>query len=129
MLPTIDLDYLKTVAPGHSIVNDGGMTCVLVPSFPLPEGFDRPCVDLLLRLAPGYPDVQPDMWWFNPAALRIDGVVIPATQATEGFFGRQWQRWSRHLNPGQWRPGIDSLQSYFTLIRKELLAAAPAKVA
>lgn len=101
------------------------MVCVVVPSYSLPGGFCQPTADLLVRLAPGYPDVAPDMWWFDPPVQRSDGQQIAATESREGHLGRQWQRWSRHLQPGQWRSGIDSLQSYFALIRKELLAASP----
>jgi hypothetical protein len=125
MLPPIDLEYLRDKAPSHTVLSEGGMMCVLVPSYALPKGFDRDCSDLLLRLAPGYPDVPPDMWWFDPPVRRTDGVEIPATQSREGHLGRQWQRWSRHLQPGQWRSGVDSLQSFFALVRKELLAAVP----
>jgi hypothetical protein len=125
MLPAIDLEYLQDKAPGHQVLNAGGVTCVLIPGYALPKGFDQPVADLLLRLAPGYPDVQPDMWWFDPPVRRNDGAEIPATQARESHLGRQWQRWSRHLQAGQWRSGLDSLASYFALIRKELLAAAP----
>jgi hypothetical protein len=125
MLPPIDLEHLQTRAPGHAISSEAGMICILLPGFPLPPGFDRSTADLLLRLAPGYPDVAPDMWWFDPPIRRTDGVEIPATQARERHLGRQWQRWSRHLGPGQWRSGVDSLESYLALVRKELRTAAP----
>lgn len=125
MLPPIDLEHLKDRAPGHALSSEAGMTCVLIPGFPLPKGFDRPEADLLLRLSPGYPDVQPDMWWFYPAVRRADGAEIPATQVRERHLGRDWQRWSRHLNTGQWRSGIDSLESYLAIIRRELNVVAP----
>lgn len=125
MLPPYDLEYLQARAPDHQVMNEGGMVCVLVPSYPLPEGFNQQKSDLLVRLAPGYPDVKPDMWWFDPPIRRIDNQTIPATESMEGHLGRQWQRWSRHLNDGQWRSGIDSLESYFALIRNELLKASP----
>lgn len=125
MLPAHDQEFLKETAPNHQVVNDSGMVCVVVPSYGLPGGFNNQASDLLLRLAPGYPDVAPDMWWFHPPVLRADGQQIPATESQEGHLGKQWQRWSRHLEPGQWRSGIDSLQSYFALIRKELLKASP----
>jgi hypothetical protein len=85
--------------------------------------------DLLLRLSPGYPDVPPDMWWFNPAVRRADGRPIAATESQEAYFGRTWQRWSRHLNSGQWRAGVDSIESYLALVRKELELAARALAA
>jgi hypothetical protein len=125
VLPSHDIEYLNAKAPGHQVTTEGGVICVVVPAYSLPKGFDREACDLLIRLAPGYPDVPPDMWWFDPAVRRTDGAEIPATQSREGHLGRQWQRWSRHFTAGQWRSGIDSLQSYFALIRKELLKAAP----
>ena len=125
MLPQIDLDCLAERAPGHSISSEGGMTCVVIPEFPLGVGFDRPAADLLLRLAPGYPDVAPDMWWFSPQVRRIDGATIRATETRERHLGREWQRWSRHLHPGQWRSGVDSIESYLAIVRRELASAAP----
>ncbi len=96
------------------------MTCVLFPGFDLPGGFDRPQSDLLLRLSAGYPDVPPDMWWLDPPVRRANGQSIPATEVTEHFLGRSWQRWSRHLAAGQWKSGIDGLESFLALVRREL---------
>ena len=64
------------------------------------------------------------MWWFNPAIMRPDGQAISQTQVSEQYLGRVWQRWSRHLQPGQWQPGVDSLKSYVALVAKELKTAA-----
>jgi hypothetical protein len=125
MLPQADLDHLRARALEHSISVEAGMTCVCIPRFPLPAGFDRSEVDLLLRLSAGYPDVPPDMWWFTPSVRRLDGTEIPATQSQERHLGRDWQRWSRHLAPGQWRSGVDSLESYLAIVRREVAAAAP----
>lgn len=129
MLPAHDMDYLKELSPDASVTSEAGMVCVLIPSFPLPAGFDRPTADLLVRLATGYPDVAPDMWWFDPPVKRIDGATIPATESRERHLNREWQRWSRHLQPGQWKSGIDCLESYIALVRKELEAARPAVMA
>ena len=124
MLPADDRAYLADRFPGFSETVEGGMLCVVLPGFPLPDGLTPDRADLLLRLAPGYPEVQPDMWWFEPAALRADGKAIPATRVTEHYFGKQWQRWSRHLEPHQWRPGVDSIQTFLALVKKDLAAAA-----
>jgi hypothetical protein len=129
MLPPIDQEYLQARSPGHLVSLDGGMIAIVIPSFPLPNGFTATSADLLLRLAPGYPDVQPDMWWFTPAIRRTDGQVITATESQEVHLDRTWQRWSRHLNPNQWRSGIDSLESYLAIVRKELETAARARAA
>jgi hypothetical protein len=129
MLPPIDQAHLDERAPNSTVTNDGSAICVVIPDFQLPAGMTRTTSNLLLRLSPGYPDVAPDMWWFSPGVCRVDGQVIQATEVEEVHLGRTWQRWSRHLDPGQWRSGIDSLESYLSLVQRELLAAAWARAA
>jgi hypothetical protein len=107
---------------------EANMTCVQFPNFALPLGFDRPQSNLLLRLSPGYPDVPPDMWWFDPPVRRADGQVIPATEVIEHHLGRTWQRWSRHFAAGQWKSGIDGLESFMALVRRELEKSVPVLV-
>jgi hypothetical protein len=103
------------------------MTCIVLRAFRLPPGFDRTQSDLLLRLSAGYPDVAPDMWWFDPPIRRTDNQPIPATQVIERHVGRSWQRWSRHFVAGQWRSGIDGLESFLALIRRELERSVPVR--
>ena len=55
MLPPHDAEHLSDRAPDHSVTSEAGMICVVLPNFPLPQGFDRQSADLLLRLSPGYP--------------------------------------------------------------------------
>ncbi len=64
--------------------------------------------------------MPPDMWWFSPAIRLADGRTVQATEVIERHLGKDWQRWSRHFNAGQWRSGIDSLESFLALIRREL---------
>jgi len=105
------------------------MTCVVLHDFPLPSGLNVSTSDLLLRLSPGYPDVPPDMWWFGTPIGRTDGQLIPATNVVEHYLGRSWQRWSRHLSSGQWRSGVDGIENYVALIRRELERSVPVAVA
>jgi hypothetical protein len=103
---------------------ESGMTCVVIKSWQLPAGYDRSESDLLLRLPAGFPDVAPDMWWFGPAVKLATGAAIQATELVENYLGREWQRWSRHFQPGQWRSGVDGLQSFLALIQHELVRCA-----
>ena len=119
-LPASDMKYLAERGIEHRVSLEANMICVVLPNFTLPGGLDRARSDLLLRLNAGYPDVAPDMWWFDPPIRRADATMIEATQAMENHLGRIWQRWSRHFNAGQWRSGIDGLESFLALIRKEL---------
>jgi Prokaryotic E2 family E len=129
MLPLNDQEFLRESFAGHQLVREGTVVCVIIPAFALGGGFTAPQADLLLRLPAGYPDVPPDMWWFSPAVQRKDGRPIAATQVREHHLSRDWQRWSRHLGAGQWRSGIDGLQSYLALVKRELATAAAAAAA
>lgn len=119
-LPSVDDEYLRDRGLTFEVTAEQGLICVLITTYELPAGYNAPDADLMLRLNPGYPDVPPDMWWFSPSIHRVDGQTIPATEVVEMHVGRQWQRWSRHLSAGQWQSGIDGIESYLALIRREL---------
>jgi hypothetical protein len=129
MLPERDIRYLADRGLRYEISSDQGMTCLVVKEWPLPAGLGPGQVDLMLRLAPGYPDIPPDMWWFSPSITCHNGRPIQGTQVTEMYLGRTWQRWSRHLPTGVWRSGVDGLESFFAVIRADVavcVAGAPA---
>lgn len=120
MLPPNDSQYLSDRQIPYTLATEAGMQCITLPVFALPEGYDRANSDLLLRLHLGYPDIPPDMWWFDPPIRPANGRVIPATELIEHYLGRSWQRWSRHLPAGQWKSGIDGIESYLALIKQDL---------
>ena len=124
LLPPGDEAFLSAKGMAYEVSQEAGFTCVLFPGWPLPAGFTLSSSDLLLRLSPGYPDVPPDMWWFSPDVLRADGQPIPAADVHEEHLARTWQRWSRHLNAGQWLPGQDALESFLALIARDVHACA-----
>lgn len=123
MLPPNDKEYLAERYPQYSVSDESEMTCVVIPEFELPAGFNQKSADLLIRLAPGYPDVAPDMWWFAPSIQRVDQRPIPCTDVNQCYLGKTWQRWSRHLGQGLWQSGIDSIQSYISIVQKDLKSA------
>ena len=124
MLPSDDHAYLAQKYPTFAQSSEAGMLCVVLPNYLLPTGLAPHQADLLLRLSPSYPDVPPDMWWFRPAVHRVDGGAIPNADVTEQCLGKTWQRWSRHLDPNQWRPGADSLRTYLAILNSDLTLAA-----
>jgi hypothetical protein len=115
MLAERDMAYLADRWPDHELHEDGGGVAVILPAFELPPKFGPRVVEMLLRLPFGFPDSQPDMFWVYPH-VTIAGHAPAAAQVVEQLLGRPWQRFSRHLAPGVWRPGIDDLQRYVALI-------------
>ena len=122
-LPQRDRDFLADAQITYREFTDG-MINIELTRFPLPPGYQVSEANVLLRLAPAYPDAPPDMWWIEPHLTRVDGRAIPATELTETHDGRAWQRWSRHLDGNSWRPGIDGLESYIRVLRTDLVSAA-----
>lgn len=124
-LPEPDIAFLNQQDAAFEVAVESGMTCVVLNEWSLPAGFDRATTDLLVRLNPGYPDVQPDMWWFDPPVHLANGESLPATGVVEQHLGRSWQRWSRHFTAGQWQAGVDGLESFLALIRNDLVRSVP----
>jgi hypothetical protein len=124
VLPAPDAEYLSTRSAKHEVSAERGMTCLVLQGFPLPPGYDRTEADLLVRLPAGYPDIPPDMWWFDPPVRLASGASAPATEHSESHLGRTWQRWSRHLKKEQWQSGVDGLESFLALIGEELRRCA-----
>ncbi len=123
-LPEADREYLDRGGYSYRVFEEGGLLNVELLHFPLPAGLNAPSASVLFRLSPSYPDTPPDMWWIIPHLTPVNGGVIPATELIETIDGRNWQRWSRHLDQTSWRSGIDGLESYVRILRNELTAAA-----
>lgn len=118
MLPERDHAFLTGHHAGHRIVRDGGEVAVVLPDFQLPAGFSPRTVELLLLIPFGYPDSPLDMFWVSPHVTLHR--AVPAATSDEVHLGRTWQRFSRHLPPGTWRPGVDGIQSYLATVMKVL---------
>ena len=128
MLSDGDEAYLRRRGFDYEVIEEGQMFSLIIRGFRLPEGYEPPVVDLLLRLPGGFPDAAPDMYWTHPTVRYLTGEAPPATGNRLDYQGRTWQRWSRHLAVA-WRPGIDNLQTYLRLIRTDLEKGAPAVAA
>lgn len=122
-IPERDAAFLRERGFDWETVPDpAGSSCVVVRGFPV-DGFSPERTDLMVRIPPQYPMTPLDMWYCDPPIrIAATGQFAPASEVMEAHVGRTWQRFSRHLNGG-WRPGIDGLRSYFTLIQRELQGA------
>jgi hypothetical protein len=121
-IPERDATFLRERGFDWEMIPDpAGSYCVIVRSFLVSAGgFAPDRTDLMVRIPPQYPMTPLDMWYCDPPIrVAATGQFAPASEVMEAHIGRTWQRFSRHLNGG-WRPGIDSLRSFFTLIQREL---------
>jgi hypothetical protein len=100
-------------------------SCLVIKGFDVSAGgFAPAATDLMIRILAGYPMTPLDMWYCDPPIrLRATGQYAPASDYVETHAGRNWQRFSRHLNQTPWQPGVDSLRSFFVHIQRELQGA------
>jgi len=120
LLPDVDIEFLD--AKGYRVTERAvaNWIHVIVHEFALPAAYVPTVCDLLVRLPPGYPNANPDMFWTRPEVRLANGNWPDRANVRETFEGEMWQRWSRHIPPNAWRPGTDSLQTFIATIRREL---------
>lgn len=89
----------------------GGWTFLVLSDYRLPEGYTPSRVQLLLKLPPTFPEAAPDMFWVFPA-VRVSNGSMPRATSSEHLLGQDWQRFSWHLAPGAWTPGVSTLRDF-----------------
>ena len=121
-LPARDVKFLNERGFEWQVLPDPqGAACLVVKGFDVAVGGFAPAtIELMIRIPQQYPMTPLDMWYSDPPIrIAATGQFAAASEVMEAHLGRQWQRFSRHLNGG-WRPGIDGLRSFFVLIQREL---------
>jgi hypothetical protein len=98
----------------------GGWVFVVISQYELPAGFVPNRVDLLVKLPPGFPDAAPDMFWVHPE-VRMPNGAVPKATSPERLLGKNWQRFSWHLAPGAWKPGVSELRDFLRCIYSRFL--------
>lgn len=93
-----------------------GWTFVVYRDFRLPSEYRPDRVKLLVKLPPAFPDAQPDMFWVSPSVVVGSTGTSPAGTSVEVVLGEPWQRFSWHLEPGAWRPGVSDLRDYLRCV-------------
>lgn len=121
-LPTIDQAFLAAKNFVYEFLpgNASERLLVLRGIRLAPGRYNHEVVDVLVKIPPGYPVTLLDMFWVFPALRYADGRTPQAADTYESHEGRSWQRFSRHLPPGSWRPGIDSLRTFLPRVLAEL---------
>ena len=125
-LPPEDEAHLDSLGVPWETVVDANVRWLIVHDRPVPAGYTAERVRVALQIPAGYPDVQIDMVYFEPALARRDGGTIGAL-TSHPIEGRPWQRWSRHRTPqNPWRLGVDDVAAHLVLVdhwlRRELVA-------
>src|SRR5207244_3356101 len=92
---------------------------IVIQGFPFPTTYKPTTADLLVRLPPGYPQANPDMFWTRPDVTLLNGNFPQAAANHETYLGQPWQRWSRHWGSA-WRAGLDTLRTFVAAVQADL---------
>ncbi len=112
-LPETDEMFLNGLGRRWETVVESGIRWLIIRDYPIPVGYNRTSVDVVIVIAPGYPPGPLDMAFFHPWLYRTDGSTIPAANSAQTLDGLSWQRWSRHRRPDNpWIEGEDDLASH-----------------
>jgi hypothetical protein len=133
-LPEDDQDFLRKKAIAHHFHSEGqGETlrrAIELIDFDVPPNLYKrdpagPLVpatksNILVLIPKGYATTRLDSWYARPALLLADGNFPNCAGGQADMFGNTWQFWSRHLDPSEWRDGVDGLETYLQYIRSGL---------
>jgi hypothetical protein len=87
-------------------------------TYPLPPGWNKSQTRLLLITDISYPNSKLDMFWVEVNVL-LNGDKIPqAGEAIETYDGKQWRRFSWHVQ--KWNPAIDNVSTYLDTVNARL---------
>jgi ubiquitin-protein ligase len=110
----------ELVSGGHSAdaVDAEGWAIVIFHEYPVPAGYSKRKIELLLKIPLSYPNGRPDMFWTDKDFVLANGVVPKSTELIEVILGKEWRRFSWH--PQNWNPGVDDLRTYLEFVNNRL---------
>ncbi len=102
-----ELELLKTKYPNLQYKEDGRW--ILIPAYPLPEGWNRSVTDVAFQILVGYPGTEPYAF-HTPVGLQFNGIKPtkyrePAKNVPP--FPGEWGTFSWSPENGQWRATAD----------------------
>jgi hypothetical protein len=117
-LPAEDIEFLDNNSfPWEAIIEQSNW--LIIKDHPVPEGYNVSSVYIALLIPPAYPAAEIDMAYFYPTLQKKSGRPIGAI-SQQSIDGKIFQRWSRHRQPGEWRPGLDNISTHLLAVNNWL---------
>ena len=117
-LPLEDVEFLESSGFQWEAIAKGG-NWLIIHNYPVPVGYNKTYLQVALLIPPNYPAAQIDMAYFYPHLQKTNGKGITAT-SPQMIENKNFQRWSRHRQAGEWRPGEDNVMTHLLLVNNWL---------
>lgn len=115
-----DEDFLDKHFPNWETLQVGNTGWILIHNFKIIDGYNVEEATIAFMIPASYPTTEFDMMYFLPALNRKDSKVIGAL-SQQALDGKNYQRWSRHRLAGEWRSGIDNLETHVLSVKAWLI--------
>lgn len=117
-----DEDYLNRRSLLWETIIENERRWLIIRSFTLPVGYNYQTVDIASDIPTSYPAAEIDMFYCYPAVMTINNIEPPTTTVRVQIEGKQYQRWSRHLNGAtKWNIDSDSVVTHIAVIDECIL--------
>lgn len=121
--PQLETDLQSLREEGHKVQArreppTGNQIFVIFDDYLLPSGWSKPITTLLLITDISYPNSKIDMFWVDQDVRLADGRIPHAGGSFEAYLGRQWHRFSWHVQ--KWNPAVDNMKTYLETVNVRL---------
>ena len=102
-----ELTFIRQVFPDVAYQEEGRWVCL--PSYPLPEGWNRVVTDVAFQIIEGYPAACP-YGFYVPSGIQFQGTTpdnYTDPAANQPPFGETWGFFSWAPIDGVWKPTTD----------------------
>lgn len=114
-----DEAFLNKYYPDWETLRAGNTGWILINNFKIPGEYNVEEATVAFMVPSSYPTMEFDMMYFYPSLHRKDAQPIGAL-SHQVIDGKNFQRWSRHRNAGEWRAGIDNLETHVLSVQNWL---------
>ncbi|MFT3909758.1 MAG: multiubiquitin domain-containing protein [Ferruginibacter sp.] len=115
-----DEAFLNKNFPNWETIKVANTGWILIHQFEIVDGYNNKEVTVAFMVPPSYPTTEFDMMYFYPDLCRADGKPIGAL-SHQNLEGKNYQRWSRHRVAGEWRSGVDNLETHVLSVQSWLI--------
>ncbi len=85
---------------------------VIIKRWSLPPGWNKPETAVLVMIPAGYPMTPPDNFYTDNDLRLANGTSPGNSSPNQPQIGRQWVRFSYHVESADWRPSADLLSGH-----------------
>lgn len=98
------------------------LTWLIIERWPLPPGWNKTEIRLLIQIPPGYPVTPPDNFWTDDDLCLAGGGEPGNVMGFIELDERRWRQFSYHAATAEWQPHAEPTRGHNLLTFLEAVA-------